>query len=228
MSSQQQMKDIMANNLKEYANNKGVFQSDIAKELQLPETTVSNWFKAKTYPRPDKIQMLADYFGISRADLTEDNSHGTSAYERGSTVESGIPLYDNLSPIEYINIDTILDDVASQRMHIPREILGKYSNHKNLVAIQMDSAGMNNVIPYGSYAIVKPIEFVNVKDDDIVIFKHDGECIMRRIRRIEEDKVVVFSPDSSDRRFRDIVVPYSNKDEFEIYAKVIWYSVILD
>ncbi|NOP79619.1 helix-turn-helix transcriptional regulator [Bacillus paranthracis] len=180
----------------------------------------------------DNVIKICKVLGIKVEDLNEENDYEDkiklpSGEYGDNTSEPDIPLHDSISVIEYIDIDTILDDVAPQRMHMPRELLGKYSNHKNLVAIQVNSDEMNKAIPSGSYVIVKPIEYANVKDDEIVILKHNDECIMRRIRRIEEDKVVVFSPDSSDRRFRDIVVPYSNQSEFEVFAKVIWYSVFL-
>lgn len=44
----------------------------MARDLNIPETTVSNWMKASTYPRPDKLQLMADYFNIKRSDLTEE------------------------------------------------------------------------------------------------------------------------------------------------------------
>lgn len=33
--------------------------------------TFSDWVNAKTYPRIDKIEMMANYFGISKSDLVE-------------------------------------------------------------------------------------------------------------------------------------------------------------
>ena len=64
-------KVIFANNLEKYLNIKRMTQNDLAKTLNIPEMTVSNWMNAKTYPRVDKIQLLADFFGIQKSDLTE-------------------------------------------------------------------------------------------------------------------------------------------------------------
>lgn len=68
----QSQKDILAKNLKIQLQNKGISQTDLAKTLDYPEMTVSNWINAKFYPRIDKIQEMADYFGINKSDLIED------------------------------------------------------------------------------------------------------------------------------------------------------------
>ena len=36
--------------------------------------TFSDWVNAKSYPRIDKIELLANYFDISKADLVEERS----------------------------------------------------------------------------------------------------------------------------------------------------------
>ena len=37
-------------------------------------TTFTDWVKGNSYPRIDKIEMMANYFGISKADLVEDHN----------------------------------------------------------------------------------------------------------------------------------------------------------
>ena len=46
----------------------------MAKDLDLKESTVSSWINAVKYPRRDKIELLADYFGVMPSDITEDKS----------------------------------------------------------------------------------------------------------------------------------------------------------
>ena len=65
-------KDIMARNIQYYMYQKGVSAADICKELDIKQNTFSDWVNAKTYPRIDKIQKMADYFGISKSFLVED------------------------------------------------------------------------------------------------------------------------------------------------------------
>ncbi|TER96786.1 helix-turn-helix domain-containing protein [Staphylococcus epidermidis] len=67
-------KEILSKNLKNLLERKGKTQTDMAKDLDLKESTVSSWVNAVKYPRRDKIELLADYFGVMPSDITEDKS----------------------------------------------------------------------------------------------------------------------------------------------------------
>lgn len=68
----QKQKDTFAKNIKYYLNERGLTQTQLAKMLDYPEMTVSNWVNAKYYPRIDKIQEMADFLSINKSDLIED------------------------------------------------------------------------------------------------------------------------------------------------------------
>lgn len=73
-------KTILSNNLKDLLNRKGKSQTDMAKELDLKESTVSSWINGLKYPRRDKIELLADYFNVQPSDITDDkNTYDTIA-----------------------------------------------------------------------------------------------------------------------------------------------------
>lgn len=65
-------KEIMASNIKYYMEKKGVNSSDVCKALHFKQNTFSNWINAKIYPRIDKIELMANYFGIAKSDLVEE------------------------------------------------------------------------------------------------------------------------------------------------------------
>ena len=67
-------KAIMAANIKKYLDRTGKSQKEVCKDLGFKESTFSDWLNAKVYPRIDKIEMMANYFGIKKADLVEDSS----------------------------------------------------------------------------------------------------------------------------------------------------------
>jgi transcriptional regulator with XRE-family HTH domain len=66
-------KEIFARNLKRYMDLSGKTQKEICRDLNFGESTFSEWVNANTYPRIDKIEMLANYFGIEKSDLIEEN-----------------------------------------------------------------------------------------------------------------------------------------------------------
>ena len=65
-------KEIMAKNLKHYVARSGKTQKEIAAVVGVAPSTFNDWLKAKKYPRIDKIEILAEYFGILKSDLIED------------------------------------------------------------------------------------------------------------------------------------------------------------
>lgn len=67
-------KEIFANNLKKYMAKYGVDRNKLCADLNFKYMTVSDWVNAKTYPRIDKIEMLASYFNIKKSDLVEEST----------------------------------------------------------------------------------------------------------------------------------------------------------
>lgn len=67
-------KEIMAKNIKRYMSLINVSQTELCNTLGIKMPTFSDWIHAKTYPRIDKIELMANYFGISKADLVEEHS----------------------------------------------------------------------------------------------------------------------------------------------------------
>jgi transcriptional regulator with XRE-family HTH domain len=67
-------KDIFALNLKRYMKSQGKSRNDISEALGISYFTVSDWVNGKKYPRMDKVEMLANYFGIQKSDLIEDKT----------------------------------------------------------------------------------------------------------------------------------------------------------
>ena len=67
-------KETMAKNLAYYVRISGKTQKEIAEVVGVAYTTFNDWVKGKKYPRIDKIEMLANYFGILKSDLIEEKS----------------------------------------------------------------------------------------------------------------------------------------------------------
>ena len=65
-------KQILAKNLVYYIEKSGRSQKDLAEMVGVAASTFNDWVKAKKYPRIDKIEILANYFGIQKSDLIEE------------------------------------------------------------------------------------------------------------------------------------------------------------
>lgn len=67
-------KEIMARNIQYYMRRNRKNATEVCRALGIKQNTFSNWVNGKIYPRIDKIEMLANYFGVSKADLVEEHS----------------------------------------------------------------------------------------------------------------------------------------------------------
>ncbi len=71
-------KEIFAKNLNYYINKHNVEQKEIAEGIGVAPSTFNEWVKGKKYPRIDKIEKLANYFGILKSDLIESHDEADS------------------------------------------------------------------------------------------------------------------------------------------------------
>jgi repressor LexA len=67
-------KEVMAKNLKYYLEKSGKTQKEMCEILGVSTSTFNDWMKAKKYPRIDKIEIMANYFGILKSDLIEEKT----------------------------------------------------------------------------------------------------------------------------------------------------------
>ena len=65
-------KNIFAENLRRYMEEAGKTRRDICEALGISYFTISSWVNGTKYPRMDKVEMLAQYFGIQKSDLIEE------------------------------------------------------------------------------------------------------------------------------------------------------------
>jgi len=65
-------KSIFARNLQKYMDLHRKTRRDVCDALGFNYYTFTDWVKGKKFPRMDKVEMLADYFGILKSDLIED------------------------------------------------------------------------------------------------------------------------------------------------------------
>lgn len=65
-------KSVFASNLQKYMKLNDKSRRDVCEDLGFSYYTFTDWVKGKKYPRMDKVEMLANYFGIQKSDLIED------------------------------------------------------------------------------------------------------------------------------------------------------------
>ena len=102
-------KQIMSKNIRRLMNEHHKDRRDICNDLGFKYTTFTDWYNGNSYPRIDKIEILANYFGVTKADLVEPadklEKKSYSIPVLGS-VPAGIPIDAIEDIIDYEEIDS--------------------------------------------------------------------------------------------------------------------------
>lgn len=69
-------RQIMAENLEHYMRKHNLDRRELAQITGVSYSAVTDWLKARNYPRIDKIECMANYFGVSKSALVEKNTDG--------------------------------------------------------------------------------------------------------------------------------------------------------
>ena len=86
-------KEAMAKNLRYFMVQKGVVPKEVSRAIGIPYTTVLSWLKGDNYPRIDKIELLAEYFGIMKSDLIEETDRAIVSVESDKKTDTLAKLY---------------------------------------------------------------------------------------------------------------------------------------
>ena len=73
-------KIVFSENLLYYLAKHGESQKAIAAVAKVSQGTITDWLKRRSYPRMNKIQLLAEHWGINMSDLVEKHSIDNKYY----------------------------------------------------------------------------------------------------------------------------------------------------
>lgn len=196
-------KEVMAKNIKRFMEQKGITRRDLCDILNFKYSTVTDWLNAEKYPRIDKIELMANYFGVNKADLVEPEAslprHGVKIPILGRVI-AGLPAYANQEIIGY-------DEITEERART-----GEY------FALIVRGDSMEPLFYEGDHVIIE--RQPDVDNGEIAIVGVDGDdATIKRIRKV--DGGIILQPEN--RAYEPMF--FSNKDIIErpvtIYGKVV-------
>ena len=109
-------KAILSKNLKYYIERSGKDRKELAEIWGFPYSTVTEWVNGKKYPRIDRIEVMADYFGILKSDLIEDKTEEEqkkSTAADGGLSKSKVELIDQIKSLPEEKIQLLLQVARS-------------------------------------------------------------------------------------------------------------------
>ena len=97
---------VFSRNLSKHLKRKGKNQRELAKAIGYGPSTVCDWLNGRSMPRMPKLQLIADFLGVSISDLIEDVDEA-----KGAISEKEQKLLDLFHNIPEEHQDGLLDIV---------------------------------------------------------------------------------------------------------------------
>lgn len=170
----------MADNIKRLLSAKGLNPRQLAIALDFKYTTVNDWVNAKTYPRIDKIEMLANFFNVSKSDLVENKN------EEMSTTSPVQAIYDQLTPprqakaLTYLEKQLLEQNEEETKINEVSEVIQLYSyNYYDHAASAGTGQYLNDVrVERIELPVDVDADFViPIKGDSMEPDYHDGDLV---------------------------------------------------
>lgn len=161
-------KETMAKNIRYYMSLYNKTRQDMCDALGVKYSTFTDWVNGNKYPRIDKIEMMANYFHITKADLVEEHTTKKTKFMVPvlGLVRAGIPM----DAVEYIiDYEEISEDMARQGEFFGLQIKGDSMEPRitegDVVIVRKQSTIENGeiaiVLVNGDEATIKKVQKFN-------------------------------------------------------------------
>ena len=196
-------KEVMAKNINKYMKLNKISRNKMSEALGVSYSTLSDWVNAKTYPRIDKIEMMANYFGVSKSDLVEDKQTVDTVQITTapvlSKVSAGMPMYSEENIVDYIYL-------PAHEVKAGKEVFG--------LVVEGDS--MNQEFKEGDIVIVEKDSIVENGEIGVVMV-NGYNATLKQVKYVQDS--IVLMP-KSDNPAHDPQI-YNKDDEVKIIGKVV-------
>lgn len=213
-------KKILAQNLRRLMAEKNVDRMGICKDLGIKYTTLSDWYNGVTYPRIDKVELLANYFGVEKSGLIEPPAEQDPIIS--AAIKSGqlhpnpeyqaYPMYGAIACGQPIFSDDNVEDMP---------LLPRVRTADFVLRCQGDSMIDANIFD-GDYVYIH--RQPDVDNGTIAAVAIDGEITLKRV--IRQQGCVLLQP--CNNRYAAALYTPDNCDDIHIVGKAVGVYSDLD
>lgn len=202
-------KEIMARNIRRYMEIYEKTRQDMCKALDVKYTTFTDWINAKTYPRIDKIERMAQFFGITKSDLVEDNH---------------TPDYSNIRPITTKRFP-VLSSIACGEPILMQEERELYIDSASdicadFVLIAKGDSMKNARIYDGDYVFIR--RQPTVENGEIAAVGIGDEATLKRVFWYANKSVLVLRAENPD--YSDMEYSGQSLNDVHIFGKAVAFQ----
>ncbi|MBF7094289.1 helix-turn-helix transcriptional regulator [Streptococcus sp. HF-1907] len=105
----------LSRNIKDFRKNSGLTQRELAKKLQVAPTAISAWELGRNQPLMDKLEQMAQIFGVKKSELLGEYTAENSKQDGANTISN---IYNELTESnkkKVIDFATILRDKQNRK-----------------------------------------------------------------------------------------------------------------
>lgn len=205
-----EQKKIVSKNLNNLLSKYGKTVSDVSRDLGISDATVRSWFNGSKYPRIDKVQLLADYFHVTRSGITEKSNRGIERVTK--TVR--IPVIGDIACGDPIT--------AEENIQSYREEISDRVPTGEIFYLKCKGNSMEPTIPDGSFVLIKSQPEVEDGEIAAVLVDDDSEATLKRVRH--QGSLVMLMPDNTSE-YEPIILTKNNPGR--IIGKAVRISIDL-
>ena len=198
-------KQVMAKNISRLMKENNINRKKLSNDLKVKYTTLSDWINAKTYPRIDKIELLADYFNVTKADLVEDKEKQVletlpvKKIPVVSKISAGLPIYSEENLIDYIYFAT-----------------NKLNSEKEEFGLKVSGDSMDKIFQDGDIVVVEKDSVVENGQLGVVMI-NGYNATVKRIR-YNGDQIILIPESNNTNHYPQV---YGKNDEVKIIGRVV-------
>ena len=108
-------KEIFSKNLKYYIERSGKDRRELAEIWGFPYSTVTEWINGRKYPRIDRIEIMADYFGILKSDLIEEKTEEHREMQQKNSTLAGLTVRMRKDD-EFLSVVEIISELSPEQL----------------------------------------------------------------------------------------------------------------
>lgn len=206
-------KNIFSENLRRQMTEKNVSRRELSDALGISYYTVTSWVKGTKYPRMDKVEMIANYFGIKKSDLIEEKPAATPSI-----------AFDNLFPIE-VKRFPLLGEIACGKPIAANEEKELYVEAgSNIPADFCLRAKGDSMI--GARICDGDIVFIQqqdmVEDGEIAAVVIEDEVTLKRLNYYPDKNLLILKPENS--KYEDLVYTGEELNHIRILGRAVAFQ----
>ncbi|MGG5739728.1 LexA family protein [Bacillus cereus group sp. IBL03679] len=218
-------KEIIVKNIKKLLKQHDMTQSDLANQIGIARSTMSDYMKYRSKPGAGVLEKMAAVFGVTKADI--DTTYKNTKVE---LINGELQLVTE-KPIEYkvekSEIPVIGQIAAGTPIEAVQDVVDRitppYQTHNidELFGLVVNGESMNKIIPNGHYAVLK--KQPDVENGEIAAVIVNGHyATLKKVYKFTD--LIILEPFSHDESFKDQQFSRDNCEDIKIIGKFL-YSV---